>query len=147
MAKSREPVTTIPVDQCKEVQDLEDSEQAIRTLINGNQGFYEQLCRLTAERNQRLEAASKVIRPTGQNCGPFIKLSETEKINAEKLFEEVGASDFQALGGYTETVVQYKVDRVRFLAHASKGDLPQDVVEAVLTISPSYKKIEPYVLP
>ena len=91
MAKSsgRSPAATLPVEECEEVQALLDCEKQIEEHVSMHPAWWEELKALIEERNSKLEAAEKAVRPTGMSCGPFLKLSESEKINPEKLYEEL----------------------------------------------------------
>lgn len=142
----RKPVTHIEPKDCPEVLEFIEADRAIQSFIEGNAAWYEQLQQLVADRNMKLENAEKVVRSTSKTCGPFVKLSETTKINAEKLFEEVGSS-FADMGGYTETYTKYNVDRARFLAMVDRGDVPEEVRDAVLRVENRYTVPNKYDLP
>jgi len=146
MATKRSPVS-VPVDQVIEVMEFVEAQDELEQFIANNQDLYDELCRLAQERNTRLEAADKVVRAAGVSVGPFNKISESKKINAEKLYEEIGAEDFVKVGGYTETVTAYKVDRERFLSLVRASQVPQEIVEVVVKDTASYANIPRYVLP
>lgn len=143
----RTPATTLPAEEIPEVQELIEVEKAIEEHLSNNKEWYAQLQELVELRNTKLEQADKVVRPLGVSCGPFRWRSATENINAEKLYEELGLANFKNVGGYTETVTIFKVDRTRFQSHADRGDIPKEVKDAVLTKTNSYSKIDPYRLP
>jgi hypothetical protein len=130
-----------------EVFELLNVERQIRALIDSNPVFYTTLATLSAQRNQLLDSAEVRVKELGVTCGPFVKLSESTKINPEKLFEELGESVFKDLGGYTETVVDYKVDRTRLLAFHKSGAIPKEVADACIKLEQRYKHPDPYLLP
>lgn len=144
---SRRPTTTLPIEECPAVAAYVEAEEVLQAHIKTNPEFYETLRALVEDRNAKLEAADKEIRPTLNSCGPFHLDKVTPKIDAEKLYEEVGLEEFQKLGGYKETVVDYRVDRARFLAVVERGDVPDEVKEVVLKVQPAYKAPKPYTLP
>lgn len=149
MAKgnARKPSVTVSPEEVPEVQDLLDTEKEIAELVATNPDFYRKLCELVEERNTRLQAAEKVVRASGVTCGPFLKHSETLDIDVEKLFDELGEEGFKEVGGYTEKVTVYKVDRTRFTSHLEAGHVPDEVKESCTAIKRSYKKPDPYKLP
>lgn len=137
----------IPVEEVPEVLELLQTERELQALINSNPEFYKKLTALAATRNQLLSAAESKVKDLGVSCGPFNKLSETQKIDAEKLFEELGDEAFKDFGGYTETVVSYKVDRTRFLSYLQSGAIPKEVSDACVKNEQRYKKPDPYNMP
>lgn len=146
-ATKRSPSKVLPAEQFPEVVEFMQAQSDLEQFIQEHKDVYDELCRLAATRNDKLEAADKVVRPTGCSVGPFVKLSESKKINAEKLYEEIGADNFGKVGGYTETVVAYKVDRDRFLSMAFSNQIPAEIVEVVVKDAVSYSVIPKYVLP
>jgi len=147
MTTKRNPMTELPLGDYPAVGEYMAAQDALEGFIRDNQAVYDQLCRLAGERNTRLEEAEKVARATGCSVGPFSKMSETKKINAEKLYEEIGAVNFMKVGGYTETVTAYKVDRERFLSLVRAGQVPGEIVEVVVKDEVRYRVIPKYVLP
>jgi hypothetical protein len=133
--------------EVQEVLALLNVEREIRTLIESNPEFYSKLAALSTERNELLTSAEKRVKSLGVTCGPFVKLSEATKINPEKLFEELGEAVFKDVGGYTETVVDYKVDRTRLLAFQKSGTIPKEVADACIKVEQRYKHPDPYLLP
>lgn len=143
----RTPSVTVSPQEIPEVRELLEAEERIQELLATNPEFYKQLCDLVSERNQKLEAAEKVVRAQGVSCGPFTKKSETIFINAEKLFDELGEEGYKAVGGYTETVVEYKVDRTRFLTYLASNQIPEDVAAVCTEKRPSYSSPDAFHLP
>ena len=146
-AKQSTETPVVAPNEVSEVQQLLEVEQEIMTLIQSNPGFYQQLQSLVQHRNELLVRADKTVREMKVTCGPFVKISESTKIDAEKLFEELGEEAFKDFGGYTETVVDYKVDRTRVLSHLASGQIPEEVAELCITTTPSYKAPKTYLLP
>jgi len=149
MAKgnARTPKTVVDIKEIPEVEQLLETEKKIQELIDSNPDFYKKLAELVEERNTYLQAAEKVVRASGVSCGPFNKLSETVDIDVEKLFDELGPDGFAEVGGYTEKVTTYKLDRTRFISHLEAGHVPQEVKETCVGVKRSYKKPETYKLP
>jgi small nuclear ribonucleoprotein (snRNP)-like protein len=140
-------ITVIEPSEVEEVQQLLGVERELQALIQSNPEFYGKLMTLSQHRNELLSNAEKRIRGMGVTCGPFVKLSESTKIDAEKLFEEMGETNFKEVGGYTETVVDYKVDRTRVLSYLESGVIPKEVADVCITTEQRYKKPNPYLLP
>ena len=149
MAKgnARKPSITVSPEEIPEVQNLLAAEKEIAELISENPEFYRRLQELVEERNTLLQAAEKVVRSKGVTCGPFMKHSETLDINVEKLFDELGPDTFKEVGGYTETVTAYKIDRTRFTSHLDAGHIPEEIKESCTAPKLSYKKPDAYKLP
>ena len=137
----------MPTTDLPEVNDYLETEAELRGFIERHQSFYDELAALTRARKDKLELAEKAARVANKTVGPFIRLSETQKINAEKLFEEMGEAAFKEVGGYTETVTDYKVDRNRFLSISTRGDIPQEILEVCVKTEVRFKKPPTYVLP
>ena len=138
---------TVDPVEVPEVAKLLEIETELQQLIASNPTFYGQLCKLAEERNTCLQNADKVVRASGISCGPFVKLTETTDVNVQQLEEELGMEGFRAVGGYTEEVTTYKIDRERFLAYLAAGHIPKAVAAATTSMKRSYKKIDPYKLP
>lgn len=144
---SRSPKTVVPVEEVREVEELIIAEEELQEHINSNPKFYKKLCDLADLRNARLEVAEKTIRGMGVSCGPFLVHTQTQDINVEQLYDELGPDNFASVGGYTETVTQYKIDRTRFIAYLKADQVPKEVAESCVKLKTSYKKPDHYVLP
>jgi hypothetical protein len=142
-----EKAVSVDPSGVEEVMMLLSVERELRELIASNPEFYEKFSKLAIQRNELLISAEQRVRNMGVTCGPFVKLSESTKINAEKLFEELGEEQFLNLGGYTEKVIDYKVDRTRVLAYHESGMIPAEVSKACIRLELRYKKPDPYLLP
>lgn len=140
-------VQVIDTHEIEEVQQLLGVERELQTLIQSNPDFYAKLQTLAVHRNTLLERAESRVRGMGVTCGPFVKLSESTKINAEKLFEELGEVSFKEVGGYTETVTDYKVDRTRVLSYLDSGVIPKEVSDVCIKLEQRYKAPGLYSLP
>lgn len=145
--KSPKPGDHRPIEDFPEVVSFVEAQTSLEAFIEEHKDVYDEICRLASERNTLLEAADKVVRAAKVSVGPFNKLSESKKINPEKLYEELGETDFIKVGGYTETVRTYKVDKERFMALVAADQIPKDVVDVVVNESASYTVIPKYVLP
>jgi len=132
-----------------EVLQLQEAEAAIKQHITQNEAWYQELRRLVEIRNSRMEQADKVVRASGTSEGPFMKLSESIKVDVDKLHDLMGDA-FNAVGGYTEEVTIYKIDRDRFFASVEREPEGSDlrrVAEMVLTREQRYKRMSVYQLP
>lgn len=146
-SKEKSAVTVIEPQEVAEVQQLLEVERSLQALIQSNPEFYEKLNTLVQHRNELLGSAEGRVRGLGVTCGPFVKLSEATKIDAEKLFEELGEVAFKDVGGYTETIVDYKADRTRVLSYLSSGAIPKEVAEICIKTEQRYKSPKLYLLP
>jgi hypothetical protein len=147
MSKKAKVATIIPEEEVPEVLALHQVETHLKEFIEENSAFYEKFTQLVNDRNKCLKEAETVVRGLGVTCGPFCKISEGTKINTEKLFEELGDETFKELGGYTETVIDYKIDRARFLAYLESGMVPQEIADACVKTEVRYKAPDPYKIP
>ena len=136
--KERRPDAS--VDSIPEVVEYMGAEEALVHHLRKDPKFYAELCRLIEERNAKLENAEKAVKSAGVSCGPFALLSTAKEIDAEALFNELGSVNFQGVGGYTEQVTAYKVDRERFLAYVAANQIPEEVVNATVKTKTRYKK-------
>lgn len=143
----RKPKNEMPVEEIQEVADFLEADQELEDFIEQHRDVWQRVRELAEQRNTKLEAAASVVRGQNVTCGPFVKLSETLKVDAEKFFEEVGDQNFSNLGGYTETVVTYKVDRERFKAAVARNDIPKEIVDACTKVELRYKAPEKYKMP
>lgn len=146
-ASARSPRITKQPDEIPAVAELLKAEAELQEFIDNNKALYEQLRELIEMRNTKLEAAEKIVRAEGVTCGPFIKKSETTDINVEKLFDELGEDAFKTVGGYTETVTEYKIDRERFLSYLASGQIPDEVAEVCTKTKRSYTTPDPFKIP
>lgn len=147
MSKNRVQRKQIQAEEVQEVFDLLKAEEALHDHINSNPAFYKKLQKLVEARNTKLEAAEKVVRGMGVECGPFVIHTQTVDINTEGLYDELGPDNFQQVGGYTETQTMYKIDRTRFLSHLEAGHVPKEVADSCVKDKISYKKPYPYNIP
>ena len=146
MSKTSE-IEVVDVGEVEEVAAFLHAEEELHQHIQSNPEYYAKLQQLVTTRNEILEDAEKRVRELNVTCGPIVKISETKKIDIEKLFEELGDADFKAVGGYTETIVDYKLDRPRFLSYAKSGTVPAEILESCVKDTASYTVPKPYKLP
>lgn len=135
------------VSEVPEVEALLAVERELSELISANPEFYENLKSIVERRNGLATLADKRVRELGVSCGPFIQVSVTEKIDIERLYDELGDEQFKAVGGYTEAVTEYHIDKTRFLSYVASKNVPEEVVKVCVKESPSYKAVPKYVLP
>lgn len=146
-SNARQPKTTVDESEVPEVEALICAEEDLKEHIAKDPKFYKRLLELVEKRNTLLQQAEKVVRGMGVACGPFHIHTQTTDINPEQLYDELGPDNFSSLGGYTETVTTYKIDRTRFLSHLEAGHVPKEVAESCVKLKTSYKKPDVYVLP
>ena len=144
MATKQEVLTP---EKISEVKDLLEAERELQEHIASDPDFYRALSELAAKRNALAKLAEDKVRSMGVSCGPFVMVSSSRDINVEKLFEELGEDQFKTFGGYTETVVTYKIDRTRFLSYADSEAIPKEILEVCVTPKNTYKRVPPYILP
>ena len=136
-----------PIQDVPEVEALVAAERELQEFINQHRDIYDTLQRLVETRNTQLEAAEKVVRAQGVSCGPFELLSQVTKVNAEKLFEELGEDNYQEVGGSVEYSPTYKIDIKKFHARVACGDIPQEVAADVTKVERRYRRLDPYKIP
>lgn len=132
----------IPENQIPEVQHFLDIRDRVQRLKEAFPEVFEQLDQLAGEYNQALEAADKVVRGKKVSCGPFDLYQWATTYNAEKLHEELGREEFLKVGGQIKTIATYDIDKAKLEAHITSGAIPGEVVDAVRTVSPRFKKPE-----
>jgi len=137
----------LSTEEVPEVHCLLEAEQELQKHIASNPDFYRKLSELATKRNGLAAIADAKVREMGVSCGPFVMLRSSKEINVEKLFEELGDDQFKTFGGYTETVVSYKIDRARFLSYADSEAIPKEILDTCVTDKHQYKKLPMYTLP
>lgn len=122
-----------------EVVDFLDSDAKVQEFKEQYADVFEVFSKLIEERNQKLQAAEKVVRAHGVSCGPFDLYQYQTKIDAQGLFDALGREDFLKVGGAVKTVPEYSIDKKQFEAAVAQKKVPAKVVEAVVNIAPRYK--------
>lgn len=130
-----------------EVEDFLTAKKALEELEEQHEDTFGRYRELVAEYNRTLEQADKAVRAQGISVGPFIRSHVVTKIDADKLYDLVGRDEFLRLGGKLETVVQYSIDKTKFMSLSSSNQIPKDLIEAVVTEAPNYKTPKPVKLP
>lgn len=123
------------------------AEEQLKRHLASNPEFAAKLRELVIERNRCLEVANVEVRKHQINVGPFKILRRVTTMDADKLYEEAGADLFEQLGGYIETVQVRKIDRTKFEALMSRGDIPKEIVDATVKVTVHYGRIPPYEIP
>lgn len=100
---------------------------------------FEQYDAIVTDRNDKLEAAEKIVRAHKVTCGPFVLYQYQTKYNAQAFYDAVGRDDFLKLGGSIQTVPKYEIDKKAFEAMVAQKKIPVTVIEAVVDTSPRYK--------
>lgn len=110
-------------------------------------GAYDELKEIQELYNSTLEAADKSVRAREVASGPFELLNYSTSFNANALYDAVGREDFLRLGGSVQTVQQYDIDKKQFEAFVAQKKVHPDVVKAVVSYGPRYKKLEKVTIP
>jgi hypothetical protein len=122
-----------------EVADFIDADDRVKEFKEQYKDVFEQYEQMVSERNDKLEAAEKIVRAHKVTCGPFVLYQYQTKYNAQALYDAVGRDDFLKLGGNIQTVPKYEIDKKAFEAMVAQKKIAPTVVEAVVEISPRYK--------
>ena len=137
----------VPEEQLPQVQSYLAAQEELEQHLSSNMPFYNRMSDLIIVRNQALADAEIIVKNLGVSCGPFRKTRESLKIDIEKLYEELGEKNFKELGGYTEKILDYKLDRARFLAYLESNQVPQEVADVCVRKDLAYDKPKPYNIP
>jgi hypothetical protein len=122
-----------------EVADFIDADSRVKEFKEQYKDVFEQYEQMVTERNDKLEAAEKIVRAHKVTCGPFVLYQYQTKYNAQALYDAVERDDFLKLGGNIQTVPKYEIDKKAFEAMVAQKKIAPTVVEAVVEISPRYK--------
>lgn len=142
-SKKGKSYKTVDPDQVPEVAGYEQAMRVLDFFRDSNRATFEEYAILAGEANQKLEAAAAVVRSRQINCGDFKVHSTSVKYDVGKLQALIGKEAFMELGGVSKTQVSWDIDRARLETAVDTGKLSEDVVEAVRTISVSFKMPKP----
>lgn len=122
------------------VETWEQASNRLNAFKELHQGVFDQYAELVEAYQDALEAVEKEARVLGKSHGPFILKHVTRKIDAERLHEELGSAEFLRVGGKLREVREYLVDRTTFFSKADSGQIPKEVVDAVVSSTPVFLK-------
>lgn len=143
----------VPVEEVPEVLRYMEAEDNLRAFIQKNQPLMDELSVLVEERNESLQNADGAVRAlcnqhkVGINCGPLRFKHFSERVNAELMFDTLGADEFMQLRGEIKTVQQYVADKDYTIRAIKNGQIDSDVAANFYQLTPNYHKIPVVVLP
>ncbi len=135
MAKAKQ---VDPID-IPEVAEFINADEKLKEFKEQYTDIFETYSQLATDRNDKLEAADKIVRAMKVSCGPFDLYQTQTKLNAQNFFDAVGREEFLKLGGSISTTTNYEVDKKQFEAFVAQKKIPPSVVESVVETSPRYK--------
>jgi hypothetical protein len=121
-----------------EVLRFEASKERLESYKAQHPKIFAELERIQEEYNTALEAADKAVREKNISAGDWQIYQVQTKIDADKLYEELGEADFLRVGGVVETKTVYSIDRAKFATLEKSGGIPQEVLDAAVKKSPRY---------
>lgn len=120
------------------VHEFEVAERTIAMYEEENASVFATYKELIEERNQKRQAADKLVRALDVSCGPWDRYSERVKWDPDALYQGLGKDGFLAIGGSISTETVYKIDKDRVEQAYKAGSIPANVVTAARAVSPSY---------
>lgn len=135
MSKAKE---VDPLD-IPEVAEFINADERLKEFKEEYKDVFEQYEAIVSDRNDKLEAAEKIVRAHKVTCGPFVLYQYQTKYNAQAFYDAVGRDDFLKLGGTIQTVPKYEIDKKAFEAMMAQKKIAPTVIEAVVETSPRYK--------
>jgi hypothetical protein len=131
-------IKVLPVEDVPEVATFEEAKQRLVDFKEKHAKVFHDFEMIVAKYNASLEQAEKVVRAKEVSCGPFELYQHQTKYDPVKLYEELGREDFLAMGGEIGKTTTYSIDKTNFETRVARGDIPQEVAEAVTAHSPRY---------
>lgn len=120
------------------VKEFETTEKSIALFKQDNGQLMEEYGALLEEREQKRQAADKLVRALDVSYGPWDRYQERTSYNVDALVQLIGKKKFMEIGGTESTAIEYSIDGQKIeLAIASKV-IPAEIVPDVKTVSPSY---------
>lgn len=138
MGHNRKDIGAIP-----EVAAYEEAKQMLDAFRAVNEQVFSTYADLVDDLNQKREAADKVVRAQEASCGDWDLYQYQTKYDAKALFEALGRDGFLAVGGKLKKVTEYDVDKAKVKMAISSKQIPEEVAEAVVTVSPRYHAPKP----
>ncbi len=127
-----------PID-IPEVVEFINADERLKEFRQEYDDVFQQYDAIVTDRNDKLEAAEKIVRAHEVSCGPFDLYSHQTKYDAQAFYDAVGREEFLKLGGNIQTVPKYDIDKKTFEAMVAQKKVAPSVVEVVVTVSPRYK--------
>lgn len=138
-------VKAVPADAIKQVKAFQEIETRIMNFKSLHSEIFQQFAYLLDEYNDALTEADREVRALGVSCAPFVICGETTKIDAQKLYDELGEEAFLKVGGVIEIQRIHSIEKNTFETMANDKSIPQEVVDSCRSQSLRYttpKKIE-----
>ena len=131
-------IKPVPVEQIAEVAQFMAAAERLESFKEKHARLFSELAEITADYNQKLEAADKASRQHKVSCGPFTMFQVQRSYDAKSLYDILGQEDFLAVGGTVSTQRVYDVDKPRLNAAVASGKLPKEVLDLVVKETPKY---------
>jgi hypothetical protein len=138
---------TVDPDDLSEVAAFMRAQERLENWKKTYAGAFQELMEIAELHNSTLEAADKSVRAREVSSGPFELLNYSTTFNANALYDALGREDFLRFGGSVQTVQQYDIDKKQFEAFVAQKKIHPDVVKAVISYGPRYKKLDKVIIP
>jgi hypothetical protein len=125
-------------EEVPEVAAYEEAAQVLEAFKQNNEQVFATYSALVDDVNQKREAADKVVRAQQISCGDWDLYQWQTKYDAKALFEALGRDGFMAVGGKMKKVTEFDLDKAKFKMAVSGGEVPEEVADAVISVSPRY---------
>jgi hypothetical protein len=133
------PKNAVSPETIPEVMTYLEAKQMLDTFTDRHREIFDMYSEIAEELNRKRQAADKIVRDRKVSCGPWDLFQEQTTFNAEALYEALGRDGFLAVGGKLQTKTVYSLDKNKVKAAITRGDVPENVAEAVVKITPKYK--------
>ena len=137
------PHNTVAVESIPEVATFQEAKRMLSTFKETNRNIFEEYELLVQQYNSKLEAADKVVRARKVTCGDWELYQQQTTYDVDALYDALGREQFLAVGGSLKTTTTRSLDKTKFNAAITRGDVPQKVVEVITSVSPKYHAPKP----
>ena len=120
------------------VREFEVAEQTLSIFEEEHKAIFTDYRELIEERNQKREAADKLVRGRDVSCGPWKRYTETIKWDPDELYQRMGRDNFLAIGGTIGTELIYTIDKDKAELAYKAGNIPKTVAETARKATPSF---------
>jgi hypothetical protein len=107
------------------VREFEVAEQTLAMYEEEHKAIFSEYRELIEERNQKREAADKMVRGKDVSCGPWKRFTETIKWDPDELYQRLGRNNFLAIGGTIGTELVYSIDKDKAELAYKAGNIPR----------------------
>ncbi|KPJ84926.1 MAG: hypothetical protein AMS18_16455 [Gemmatimonas sp. SG8_17] len=140
MAKKINPVDPNEIPEVATYMEIRASLEGFK---ESNREVFEAFDTLVQAHNTALEAADKVVRAREISCGPWEYYQQQQKIDVDGLYDALGREKFLSIGGQLKTITTRDVDKTKLNSAITRGDIPEKVVDTVITLAPRYHAPKP----